>query len=144
LDSYFTIPSLLSSTLLEIEETSDVADALLSGLAILDHTPSITVFVPSDSAILSALECSKTLSEEDALTLLGAHVVKGVVAYSPLLVDGAFFWAVGGEDISISVSNGTKYANYAKIIREDIVIKSGVVHVVDRVREVQPLCDHIR
>ena len=131
-------------TLPKIEETCDIADALLSNLATLDHTPSITVFIPSDSAILSALHCNKTLSQEDARTLLGAHAVKGVVAYSPLLVDGAFFRTVGGNDITISVSNGTKYANNAKIIREDIIIKNGVAHVVDQVRGVQPLCDRVR
>jgi len=143
LNRYFTKPTLLSSTLPLIEETCNVEDALLPGLAVLDYTPSITVFVPSDSALLSGIQCNETLPEEDALKVLDAHTLKGVVAYSPLLVDGAFFRAAGGEEINISVSNGTKYANGAKIIREDIVIKNGVVHVVDRVRQVQPFCTNI-
>ena len=126
-----------------IDETCNVADALLPGLTVLDYTPSVTVFITSDSALLSALQCNETLSEEHALKLLDAHTLKGVVAYSPLLVDGAFFRAAGGEEINISVSNGTKYANGAKIIREDIVIKNGVVHVVDRVSRVQPFCTNI-
>jgi uncharacterized surface protein with fasciclin (FAS1) repeats len=65
---------------------------------------------------------------------MNAQSVRDFVAYSPSLVDGAFFKAGNGEDITITVkADGTKYANGIKIVRQDIIVENGVVHIVDGV-----------
>jgi uncharacterized surface protein with fasciclin (FAS1) repeats len=113
---------------------SAVTGLLSRGLSAFDRVPSITVFVPSNSALLAKLQCAAVLSAGDARTLLNAQVVNNFVAYSPSLVDGAFFRAANGEDITITVKkDGSKYANGIKIIQEDIVVENGVVHIVDGV-----------
>lgn len=61
-------------------------------------------------------------------------MVHNYVAYSPSLVDGAFFKAANGEDITITVDrNGTKFANGVKIVQQDVIVENGVVHIIDGV-----------
>jgi uncharacterized surface protein with fasciclin (FAS1) repeats len=125
---------LLSSTLQTIGGTNLFANATASSVSAFDFVPSITAFIPSDSAFATALRCSQGSNATiNALALLGANIVEGFVAYSPLLVDGAFFQSINGDDITVLVSNGTKYVNGARIVQEDIVIQNGVVHIVDQV-----------
>jgi uncharacterized surface protein with fasciclin (FAS1) repeats len=66
---------------------------------------------------------------------MNAQSVRDFVAYSPSLVDGAFFKAGNGEDITIEVKNGTKFANGIKIVQQDIIVENGVVHIIDGVSE---------
>jgi hypothetical protein len=134
LDSFFTKPSLLSSTLRSINGTSQFANATGSSISAFDFVPSITAFVSSDSAFATALRCGQgSVATINPLALLGANIVAGSVVYSPLLVDGAFFRSVNGEEITVSVNNGTKYVNGAPVVQEDIIIQNGVVHIVDGV-----------
>ena len=39
-----------------------------------------------------------------------------------------------GEDINISVTDGTAYANSASIISTDVLLNNGVMHVVASIR----------
>jgi len=124
----------LSSTLQAIDGTGQFANETGSSISAYDFVPSITAFIPSDSALASALQCGQgSTATVNRLALLGANIVAGSVIYSPLLADGAFFRSVNGEDITVLVKNGTKYVNGARIVQEDIVIQNGVVHIVDGV-----------
>ncbi|RDW75373.1 hypothetical protein BP6252_06515 [Coleophoma cylindrospora] len=130
-DGFFTIPTLLSSTLQTINGVAQFANATDSSLSSFDFVPSITAFVTSDSAFATALRCSQgSTAKINPLALLRANIVTGSVAYSPQLVDGAFFRSTYGEDITVSVINGTKYVNNAPVVEEDIVIQNGVVHII--------------
>jgi uncharacterized surface protein with fasciclin (FAS1) repeats len=98
----------------------------------LDYIPEITVFVPSDSAILTALACSS--GEIDTDRLLRAHAIVGFSGYSPLLVEGAQFHAQDGTLIDVTTDySGAVFVNHARVVKSDIVIKNGVVHIIDRV-----------
>lgn len=105
---------------------------LINGFRAYDNVPSSTFFIPSDAAL--AKSCSYTLVPGQARSLINAQLVKGFVAYSPALVDGAFFKSGNGEDITITVkADGTKYANNIKIVQQDIIVENGVVHIIDGV-----------
>lgn len=94
--------------------------------------PSSTFFIPSDTALSKS--CSYTLAPGEARTLMKAQSVRDFVAYSPNLVDGAFFKSGNGEDITITVKeDGTKFANGIKIVHQDIIVENGVVHIIDGV-----------
>jgi len=65
---------------------------------------------------------------------MNAQSVRDFVAYSPSLVDGAFFKAGNGEDITITVTaDGVKFANGIQIVQQDIIVENGVVHIIDGV-----------
>ncbi|KAE9976365.1 hypothetical protein EG327_008158 [Venturia inaequalis] len=127
-DKLFTTPLKLSATL---NITSPATfKKLFNAFIAYDNIPSTTFFIPSDTALSKS--CSYTLAPGEARTLMNAQSVKDFVAYSPSLVDGAFFKAGNGEDITITVKeDGTKYANNIKIVQQDIIVENGVVHMVD-------------
>ena len=83
--------------------------------------------MPSDSAILCNLDLDPT-------RLLRAHVIVGFTLYSPSLVEGAQIKAQDGSLIDITTDpQGGIYINKAKVVKSDIVIKNGVVHIIDGV-----------
>ncbi|TLD29604.1 hypothetical protein E2P81_ATG05898 [Venturia nashicola] len=124
----FTTPLKPSATL---NITSPAAfRKLINAFIAYDNITSTTFFIPSDTALSKS--CSYTLAPGEARTLMNAQSVKDFVAYSPSLLDGAFFKAGNGEDITITVkADGTKYANNIKIVRQDIIVENGVVHIID-------------
>ncbi|QDS77288.1 hypothetical protein FKW77_004308 [Venturia effusa] len=127
-DKLLTTPTKLSTTLRDIAPAA--FNKLINGFRAYDNIPSSTFFIPSDTALANS--CSYTLAAGQARTLINAQSVKGVVAYSPTLVDGAFFKSGNGEDITITVkADGTKFANGIKIVRQDIIVENGVVHIID-------------
>jgi hypothetical protein len=127
-----TIPTKLSTTLQNSAPTA--FKKLINAFIAYDNVPSTTFFIPSDAAL--AKSCSWTLAPGEARTLMNAQSVRDFVAYSPSLVDGAFFKAGNGEDITITVkADGTKYANGIKIVQQDIIVENGVVHIIDGVSE---------
>jgi uncharacterized surface protein with fasciclin (FAS1) repeats len=99
----------------------------------LDFTPEITVFLPSDSAIITGLACNQNQTL-DIARLLRAHVVSGFTAYSPSLVEGLQIRTQDGSFLDITTDpKGAIFVNKARVIKSDIIIKNGVVHVIDRV-----------
>lgn len=127
-----TTPVKLSTTLRRVAPAA--FNTLINGFRAYDNVPSSTFFIPSDAALSKS--CSSTLAAGQARSLINAQSVKGVVAYSPALVDGAFFKAGNGEDITITVKDdGTKFANGIRILHQDVIIENGVVHIIDGVSE---------
>ncbi|KAL3477305.1 FAS1 domain-containing protein [Aspergillus californicus] len=130
----FTRPGTVSDALNATAQTSLLASSLSSELSSsLDTTESITVFAPSNNAITSALGANTTISESEITALVDAHVIQGIVAYSPLLIDNAQFQTRDGQNIVISTSpDGAILLNgVAAVIQSDIVVANGVIHVID-------------
>jgi uncharacterized surface protein with fasciclin (FAS1) repeats len=112
-----------------------LAQANLS--ASIDSLSSITVFVPSNAAIAAAGISSLTPSE--AINYANAHIIPNFVGYLPLLKDGATYPTLGGGVVTISVKNGAYFVNGAEIVVPDVIIDSGVMHVIDKVSLILPL-----
>jgi len=137
---FFSIPQALSTSLSLTPEATTFETYLSSSNSSLDTTPAITVFAPSNAAILSALSANQTLTAAEVTGLIGAHVVDGFAAYSPYLINGATFKTVSGPSVTISTqSDGSVLINGAsKIVKSDIVISNGVVHLIDKVLYTPP------
>jgi len=111
---------------------------LVSALA--DQTKTYTVFAPTNDAFAALLTAlGVTLNDLSAATLspiLLYHVVNGYVpaasvaaGYVPTL-STAF-----GKNVSlqVSVADGVKLNNTAKVVATDVVATNGIIHVIDKV-----------
>ncbi len=96
-----------------------------------------TVFAPTDDAV-TALVTALEITAEDLLALEGLgdillyHVVNAT-AMSTDLSDGQMITTMLGEDVTISIMDGTVMVNDATVTVADIAADTGVVHVIDAV-----------
>ena len=96
-----------------------------------------TVFAPTDDAV-TALVTALEITAEDLLALEGLgdillyHVVNAT-AMSTDLSDGQMITTMLGEDVTISIMDGTVMVNDATVTVADIAADNGVVHVIDAV-----------
>ena len=96
-----------------------------------------TVFAPTDAAITALVEALE-ITAEDLLALDGLgdillyHVVNAT-ALSTDLEDGQVVTTLLGEDVTISIMDGTVMVNEATVTVADISADNGVVHVFDAV-----------
>ena len=94
-------------------------------------------FAPTDDAI-TALVAELGITAEDLLALEGLgdillyHVVNAT-AMSTDLSDGQMITTMLGEDVTISIMDGTVMVNDATVTVADIAADNGVVHVIDAV-----------
>jgi uncharacterized surface protein with fasciclin (FAS1) repeats len=125
-NGFFTLPEPLSSTTSTIGLTSfsNATDAA-NLTAILDASPSITVFIPSNAAFASL--------NSSTIPNLPYHIVPNFAGYLPLLKNGALLTTQAGTNVTVSVRGNDFYINDARIISANIIIANGVAHVLDQV-----------
>lgn len=103
----------------------------------LDSAGPFTVFAPTDAAF-SALPAGtvETLLQPgniDALTdILTYHVVSGRVA-STQVVGLSSATTLLGQDVAISVEDGSVFINNAEVTIVDVEADNGIIHVIDAV-----------
>jgi uncharacterized surface protein with fasciclin (FAS1) repeats len=116
--------------------TSSFGQALSSSNSSSSYDAStlITVFAPNTAAF-AAIGANRTLSSSELRNLVTAHVVQGVAAYSPTLVDGTSFTANPRQIVISAGADGSIIINgIAKVVMADVLVENGVVHVIDKVR----------
>jgi uncharacterized surface protein with fasciclin (FAS1) repeats len=97
----------------------------------LDTQSNITVFAPSNDAFQEIGSALSNFSTDQLSSILSYHVVNGTVAYSTDLANGTNLTATNGENITITIYNGTIYADSAKVIIPNVLVANGVVHVIE-------------
>jgi uncharacterized surface protein with fasciclin (FAS1) repeats len=115
------------NTLIELVVLANLTSAVL-------ETPHITIFAPDDVGFKTYLESiGETISTINASvvqSLLLEHVV-GATLYSTALAGEANVTSLNNKTWSVS-GNGTKI-DEANVLTANVLIKNGVVHVIDRV-----------
>lgn len=94
-----------------------------------------TVFAPNDAAFakVPAADLEKLLQDKAALSkVLTYHVVPGKVKAADV-VKLSSAKTVQGQELKISVQDGTVLVDGAKVISTDIETSNGVIHVIDSV-----------
>ncbi|KAK5202785.1 hypothetical protein LTR96_011260 [Exophiala xenobiotica] len=86
-----------------------------------------TFFAPNSSGP----DVFAVMSSEDIYELQAYHIHIGLPVYSTDLTDGLKLQTLQGEDVTISVINGTIYVNAVKIIDPDYLLDTGVMHLID-------------
>lgn len=133
--SLFTVPLVLSATAEATGQTTFVS--LTNGsnqTSILDNTPLITVFIPTNDAFAAA---NISTASSGTASLLSAHVVPNFAGYLPSLTNGSTFTTQDGTVVTVSIQGDDYYVNDAKIVSSNLILDNGVAHVIDSVR---PFC----
>lgn len=113
------------STLSQAVEAADLGSAL-SG------DTELTVFAPSDAAF-GALTVDVLLNNPDLLAqVLQYHIVEGVVE-SGDLSDGQTIETLQGDELTVSISDGSVSINGATVTTPDVPAQNGIAHVIDGV-----------
>lgn len=97
----------------------------------LGDTKDVTVFAPNNDAFNAIGSLIANMTNEQLTSLVGYHVVNGTVAYSTDL-DNSTLTSLSGDDLTITVINGTVFVNAARVTVPDILFSNGVVHVINQ------------
>ena len=96
-----------------------------------------TVFAPTDEAF-SKLPAGtvesllKPENKEKLKAILLYHVVSGDVTAAQVVKLSAAK-TVNGQDLKLTVNDGTVMVNDAKVVKADVLASNGVIHVIDTV-----------
>ena len=129
--SLFTVPHLLSSTAQFTGQTTFVS--LTNGsnqTSVLDSTPLITVFIPTNDAFAAA---NISTASNNTASLLSAHVLPNFAGYLPSLTNGSTIVTQAGTSITVTIKGDDYFINDAKIVSSNLIIDNGVAHVIDSV-----------
>jgi len=127
----FTVPVALSSTANSTGQTTWVS--LTDGsnqTSVLDSTPLITVFIPTNAAFAAA--GISTPSNETA-SLLAGHVLPNFAGYLPSLTNGSTIVTQAGTSVTVTIKGEDYYINNALIVQSNLILENGVAHVIDTV-----------
>ncbi|ROT34492.1 FAS1 domain-containing protein [Sodiomyces alkalinus F11] len=132
IDSVLTMPPNATETLRAANLTAALGAIERAGLADeVNRMRDITIFVPSNEAFAAIASLAGNLTEQQLGNILSYHVVPGQVLYSNTLRNSTVQALNGGNFTVRTDTDGSVFVNQAKVIQPDVLIKNGVVHVVN-------------
>nr|OQO17983.1 hypothetical protein B0A51_12025 [Rachicladosporium sp. CCFEE 5018] len=136
IDGLLTIPPGVGEALTAANLTALLGAVEATNLtSALSTTPDITIFAPNNAAFQAIGSAVANLTVEQAAAILEYHVINGTVAYSSTLTNGSVP-ALGGGNLTITVTDGEVFVNQARVINADILLANGVLHVIDSVLKI--------
>jgi len=130
-DGFFTLPETLSTTAIRNGQTTFARMGNSTNMtALLDNTPSITSFIPSNAAFSAS---NATAKYNSSASLLSGHIIPNFLGYLPALVNGSTFTTQGGTNITVTLRGSDTFINNAKIIASNQILQNGVAHVIDSI-----------
>jgi transforming growth factor-beta-induced protein len=99
--------------------------------ATVDGLKDVTIFAPTNAAFEAIASTTKTLSKEQLGNVLKYHVVP-TVAFSKDLKDGQVIKTLQGGSLTVMIMGDKVMINGANVVKADVAISGGVVHVIDR------------
>lgn len=142
IDAVLLPPAIVNQTITDIvnaspDHTTLAAALNVSGLdGALSAAGTYTLFAPTDAAFdaLPAGVLDGLLNDPSgALTDVLLYHALGSVVMSTDLMDGMMAMTLQGQDITVTIDNGSVFINNAMVTLADIPATNGVVHVIDAV-----------
>ncbi|KAH7326862.1 FAS1 domain-containing protein [Rhizoctonia solani] len=103
----------------------------------VNDAASTTVFAPIDDAFTAVNTTIAGLNDEQLTSVLRNHVINGNVLYSSQLANTTNVNAASNAQLTFSSENDVLFVSYnntrARVLRSDVAVKNGVVHVIDAV-----------
>ena len=133
-------PPMDDPNITELAASQDNLSTLVSALeaanldgTLADESATFTVFAPVNTAF-ETYDVDFLVNNTSLLgDVLGFHVVEGAAVGSGDLSDGDTFTTVQGDEIEISISDGTVSVEGAAVTTADVEASNGVVHLIDDV-----------
>jgi len=136
IDHILTIPGNVSSTLVEAGLSSLYGALNATNLLnTVNGLRDVTIFAPNNSAFRAIGSALSNASTEELTSLLTYHAVNGSLPlYSSDLANGTSLQTINGANVTIHLGrNGTVFVNGARVIKPNVLVAGGVVHVIDQV-----------
>lgn len=134
IDTVLTPPLNISRTALDTNLTALYGAVNRSGLMeTINTTPDLTLFAPNNAAFQSIGSAVANLTREQIAAILQYHAVEGTVAYSSTLMNGTSVQTLAGNNLTITMDGDNVFVNSAKVLRPDVLVANGVIHVIDNV-----------
>ncbi|KAI0017816.1 FAS1 domain-containing protein [Xylariomycetidae sp. FL0641] len=134
IDRLMTIPPNLTSTLTNSNLTATAGALRAANLTdAADGLRDVTVFAPDNAAFAAIGSIVGHLTPQQLSRIAGYHVVNGSVVYANATTGNQTLRALNGMDLTVTVVNGTVFANDARVTVPNILCANGVVHVVNQV-----------
>ena len=135
IDKVLTIPKNLTDVLTSTADLSSLTGAVVKAelAQALSDIPQLTIFAPNNAAFEAIKDTAAGLTVEQLTGVLGYHVIEGAVVYSSDVTDGASVKTLQGGEVKVKVDKDTGdiFVNEAKVILPNVLVKNGVVHVID-------------
>tara|TARA_R110002003_G_scaffold121_5_gene10681 strand:- start:4432 stop:4959 length:528 start_codon:yes stop_codon:yes gene_type:complete len=132
IDNLLTLPENAADTLSAANLISLRGALNATGLVdVVNNTPNITVFAPTNAALQAIGGGLANLSTADITNVLTYHVINGTVGYSSGLANGTVLRAANGANLTITINQGRIFVNNARVVTSDVLIANGVAHVID-------------
>ena len=127
-----SIPQNITTTAQQANLTS-LAGAIqqLGVTSVVDGLSDVTIFAPNNAAFQAIGSALPNLTMEALTGILEYHVVNGTVAYSTAITNGSTVTSLAGQNLTLSVANGSVFVNSARVINPNILVSGGVIHVID-------------
>lgn len=134
IDRLLTLPEKTSETLNSYGLTA-LRGALNATnlLDVVNNTPNITIFAPSNAALQAIGSGLGGLNTQQITDVLTYHVVNGTLGYSSGLRNGTVLRAANGGNLTVTINSGRVFVNNARVVTSDVLVANGVVHVIDAV-----------
>lgn len=97
----------------------------------LSDAPELTLFAPNNEAFTAVAGVAAGLTIEQLTAVLGYHVVNGSAVYSSDITNGMRAKTVQGSEVTLTVKDGSVFVNKARVVKPNVLVKNGVVHVID-------------
>jgi uncharacterized surface protein with fasciclin (FAS1) repeats len=132
-DNFLTIPQNISTTLVVLNETSALGALEMAGIASGPLPANLTAFIPNNAAFQNIGSVLANLTMQDLGGILGYHIVPDVVGYSTALTNGTKLTSLTNGTLTITIDGKNVFVNSAKVVVPNVLVKEGVVHVIDNV-----------
>ncbi|KAK5090412.1 hypothetical protein LTS08_002687 [Lithohypha guttulata] len=133
INRFLTVPQNISTTGVALNLTSAVgAIGQLNLTQAVDYTPDLTVFLPNNAAFQRIGGNLANLTVEQLAGIFAYHIVNGTVLYSTDIQNGTSVETTGGN-VTLTLQGSNVFVNNARVIRPNVLVANGVVHVIDRV-----------
>lgn len=129
-----TLPQNVSATAIALNLTS-AAGALttLNLTSTVDTTADLTLFIPNNAAFQRIGGNLANLSTDELTSILSYHVVAGPPLYSTDIMNGSSVTTLQGTNLTVTTDGNATFVNNAQVIRPNVLVANGVIHVIDRV-----------
>jgi len=136
-DSGMDDPEPVPTTLADVAGDTDDLSTLATALgaanradALDDTSATYTVFAPSNAAF-ERYDVDFLTGNTDLLgSVLDYHVVQGAAVTSDQLSDGDTFTTLQGDEIEVTIEDGTVFVEGAPVTTADVEADNGVAHIV--------------